>query len=145
MTIVNWNEAIKGGFYNGGWVKVVAGVDKSQSNGYCFEGGFISGAVDGMVEVDDGLYIVCSIGGSRRNQHKEYAVYKVSGDEVTQVLGWVDGRDWALKLRDKVAELLAEEVESVEPVELSADELALVEQLEALEPERLAAVLAALK
>lgn len=148
MTIVNWRDIVRDSrrdgtaFYNGGWVKAITAVDKGKSNGYCFAGGFISGAVDGMVEVEDGLYITCSIAGSRKNQNKEYAVYQVSGDEVTQVLDWVDGRDWALKLRDKVAELLAEKVE---PVELPADELALVEQLRALEPERLAAVMAALK
>jgi len=48
--IINWKEIIgqeqKGisgnySFYNGGWVKKVEAVDKSQSNGYCFEGKFV--------------------------------------------------------------------------------------------------------
>jgi hypothetical protein len=140
--IINWREVTKANFYNGGWVKTVTAVDKSQSNGYCFEGDFVSGATDGLTEVGDGLYIVCDVQGSRKHHRKHYAVYEVQGDEVMQVLDWVQGRDWALQIRDRVAELLAE---TVQPAELTADEAALVEQLKALTLERLALVLAAAK
>ena len=140
--IINWREVTGATFYNGGWVKAVTTVDKSKSNGYCFEGDFIQGATDGLAEVGDGLYIVCDVQGSRKHHRKHYAIYEVQGDEVTQALDWVQGRDWALQIRDRVAELLAE---TVQPAELAADELALLGQLKALDPERLAAVIAALK
>jgi hypothetical protein len=144
MTIINWREVTKASFYNGGWVKSVTAVDKSQSNGYCFEGDFISGAEQGLTEVGDGFYIVCDVQGSRKHHRKYYAVYEVQGDEVTQVLDWVQGRDWALQIRDRVADLLAERT-GQEPAELTADETALVEQLKALDPERLALVLKAVR
>jgi len=101
--IINWKEIIgqeqKGisgnySFYNGGWVKKVEAVDKSQSNGYCFEGKFVRGATEGMVEIGDGFYIVCSIEGSRKNQRKEYAVYRLTGEQVDRIIGWVTGKDW---------------------------------------------------
>ena len=149
--IINWKEIIgqeqKGisgnySFYNGGWVKKVEAVDKSQSNGYCFEGKFVRGATEGMVEIGDGFYIVCSIEGSRKNQRKEYAVYRLTGEQVDRIIGWVTGKDWALKIRDKLAELLTA---AASPVELSTEEQDLVEQLRALSPDRLEAVLAVLK
>lgn len=107
--ILNWKEHTKERFYNGGWVKKVTGVDMSKSNGYCFDGQFVSGAANNrLTECEDGYYIVCDIGGSRKNQRKNVAVFKIAGEEVTQVVDWVEGRDWALQIREKVAELLDE-------------------------------------
>ena len=108
--ILNWKEVIQDDtgdyeFYNGGWVKEVTGVDKSKSNGYAFEGRFVN-PISGLSECGDGLYIVCSIEGSRRHQKKCVAVFEIKDDEVTKVINWVEGNDWALKIRDRVAELL---------------------------------------
>lgn len=142
--IINWKNVIgedsKYSFYNGGWVKQVTGIDKSQSDGYCFRGEFVRGATEGKVELDDGYYIVCSIEGSRKNQRKEYAVYRIIGGQVEKAIGWVCGRDWALQIRDQLADLLAQ---GAPAVELSDEELALIEALKALSPDRLKAVLAA--
>lgn len=111
--IINWREVISadGGnnFYNGGWVKEVTGVDTSKSNGYAFEGDFVNYAAKGsQVECGDGLYLVCSIEGSRKNQRKEVAAYRITGEQVEKVTDWVTGNDWALKLRAEVAELLGD-------------------------------------
>ncbi len=145
--IINWKEIIssdsRNNFYNGGWVKQATGVDKSQGNGYCFEGDFVSRAINGLTECGDGLYIVCSVEGSRKNQEKRVAVYRVAGEQVERVIDWVYGNDWALQIRDQVAELLTKTTSSM--VELSTEELALIEQLKALAPNRIEAVLAALK
>ena len=108
--ILNWKEIIEDDtgdyeFYNGGWVKEVTGVDKSKSNGYAFEGRFVN-PIGGLSECGDGLYIVCSIEGSRRRQKKCVAVFEIKDDEVTKVIDWVEGNDWALQIRDRVAELL---------------------------------------
>lgn len=108
--ILNWKEIIRADtgdyeFYNGGWVKEVTAVDKSKSNGYAFEGRFVN-PKDGLSECGNGLYIVCSIEGSRKNQKKCVAVFEIKNDEVTKAIDWVQGNDWALKIRDRVAELL---------------------------------------
>ena len=108
--ILNWKKIIEDdsgdyNFYNGGWVKEVTAVDKSKSNGYAFEGRFVN-PINGLSECRDGLYIVCSIEGSRRRQKKCVAVFEIKDDEVTKVIDWVEGNDWALKIRDRVAELL---------------------------------------
>mgnify|MGYP000995724583 CR=1 FL=1 len=111
--ILNWKDVIKSdgnSFYNGGWVKKVTSVDVSKSNGYAFDGGFVNYAAKGsQVECADGLYIVCSVEGSRKNQQKEVAVYRITGDQVTKEIDWVTGNDWALKIRDQIAELLGSE------------------------------------
>lgn len=108
--ILNWKEIIQDDtgdyeFYNGGWVKEVTGVDKSKSNGYAFEGRFVN-PINGLSECGDGLYIVCSIEGSRRRHKKCVAVFEIKNDKVTKAIDWVEGNDWALKIRDRVAELL---------------------------------------
>lgn len=108
--VINWKDVISadGGnnFYNGGWVKKVTGVDASKPNGYCFEGDFVNNSTRGLAECSDGLYLVCSIQGSRKNQRKEVAAYRITGEQVERVSDWVQGNDWALKIRAKVAELL---------------------------------------
>jgi hypothetical protein len=144
MTIINWREKAGASFYNGGWVKTVTGIDKTKSNGYCFEGDFISGADKGLTEVDDGFYIVCDIQGSRRHPERNFGLFQVQGDNVEQVLDWVQGGDWALQIRDKVADILAADQEDG-PVEFTGDEMRLLEQLKALAPDRLEMVLKALR
>jgi len=116
--ILNWQEVIYDdtadyAFYNGGWVKKVKRVDKSKTNGYAFEGTFIN-PIDGLSECRDGIYIVCSIEGSRKHQKKCVAVFRIKDDKVTKVIDWVEGGDWALKIRDRVAELLGQEENPLE-------------------------------
>ena len=41
-----------------------------------------------------------------KNQRKEVAAYRITGEQVERVSDWVQGNDWALKIRAKVAELL---------------------------------------
>ena len=109
--IINWKETITedsndgNNFYNGGWVKKVAAVGKSKSNGYAFKGEFVN-PKDALSECDDGLYITCSVEGSRNHPEKQAAVFEIKNDEVTRVVDWVKGGDWALQIRDKVAALM---------------------------------------
>lgn len=110
--LINWwkllnEERAQPPFYNGGWVKQVVDVDLKQRAGYAFSGNFVSNARDnGLTECPDGYYIVCTIEGSRKNQNKYIAVYKIEGEQVTKALDWVKGDDWALQIRDKVVKLL---------------------------------------
>ena len=56
----------------------------------------------------------------------------------------MQGGDWALQIRDKVADILAADQEDG-PVEFTGDEMRLLEQLKALAPDRLEMVLKALR
>lgn len=119
--IIDWTNTIKkdkvGDFYNGGWVKKVSAVDTNKSNGYAFEGSFINNAKDGLTECGDGLYIVCSVEGSRKNQTKQVAVYEIVGENVTRVVDMVKGNDWALQIKGKVNDLLKIEKEQINELE----------------------------
>lgn len=119
--IINWEDIIRkdkvGDFYNGGWVKRAISVDMSKSNGYAFEGSFINNAKDGLTECGDGLYIVCSVEGSRKNQMKHVAVYEITGENVIKVIDTVKGNDWALQIKNKVNELLTVKSKEVNELE----------------------------
>lgn len=114
--IINWKDKLAAEkinhnspiMYNGGWIKKVISVDQSKTNGYAFAGEFLSGVDTGVVEMTDGIYIVCSVDGSRSRQEKNVSVWRVTGDELTQEIDWVTGRDWALQVRDRVADLLSQ-------------------------------------
>ena len=88
-------------------MKRVFGVDASGTNGFCFRGGFVPGAVDGLAECADGFYIVCSVGCNCRFPQKFYAVYQVCDGVVEKLIDWVRGRDWALRIRDELSLLIA--------------------------------------
>ena len=128
--IINWKEIIDQDngncFYNGGWVKKVTSVDKTKSNGYAFDGEFVN-PKDGLSECGNGYYIICSVEGSRKSQVKMVAVFEINGDTVEKVIDWVEGNDWALKIRDKVAELLEAPKPEVNPLAAYSTEQLLAE------------------
>lgn len=104
-TIVNFGEYL-GNFcyYNGGWVKKIDKIDTTKSNGFCFEGDLVR--KEGLVEVEIGIYLICDIQGSRKNQKKFYYVVRVCADGSIETLEEeITGRDWALQLRDELLEL----------------------------------------
>ncbi len=81
--------------YNGGWAKVVLGLDKSRTNGYSLVGEFVKGAI----WVKPGALVLdCSIGGSRRRPNKGYALLQVQPDGTGKVLETAEGRTWAVDL-----------------------------------------------
>lgn len=84
--------------YNGGWIKSVTGLDKSKVNGYSILGEFMrKDAVDNYVV--GGLYLDCGIGGSRKNQNKEYTLFTVLADGSCEIVAEAgDSRDWAVEL-----------------------------------------------
>lgn len=117
-TIVDFKEFVKeytnSPYYNGGWVKKVDSVDLTKSNGYCFVGDFIT--KEGLVEIEPGYYIICDIEGSRHHPEKSYLFVKVSENgDINEVFddGWIYGRDWALKLRDRINQIINKKTESV--------------------------------
>jgi hypothetical protein len=107
-------------YYNGGWVKTVKGVNKEESTGYCFIGDFVR--KEGKVEVEPGYFLICTIDGSRKNPVKLYYFVEVKETgEIEKVLDRVDGADWALQLRDKVAELINARVTAKEDPNMSPE------------------------
>lgn len=91
--------------YNGGWVKRVDGLDKTVATGYSILGPFMRDGAD--VYVEGGLYLDCSIGGSRRNQEKTYHLFRVVAGPDVELLSTVRGRDWAVALWPHIDAALA--------------------------------------
>jgi len=89
--------------YNGGWVKSVTGIDKTKNNGYSIVGNFTRDAGDNYTI--NGLYLDCNIVGSRKNQRKEYTLFRVLeiGCEVLQKTKTIN---WAIDLWENIEKAL---------------------------------------
>ena len=93
-------------YYNGGWVKKVEGINKKYQNGYSIEGAFLE--KEGMFYYDKGLYLICSIGGSRGHQTKHYYLVKLEKEKPELIKHIIDGRDWAVRLWEDIEKNLTE-------------------------------------
>ncbi len=89
------------------WIKEVAKVDTSKSDGYAFEGPFVK---DGTVEIEikPTLYLVASETGSAKYHSCDYRVVAMDaqGDLSKTEIGTDGEPGWALRIRDQVAALL---------------------------------------
>lgn len=85
------------------WVKVLTSVDRSKDNGYAFAG---SWAPRRDFEATVGT-VILSYGeeGSRKSHEPVASLFKVTSCGL-EVIEEVEGRDWALDLRDVAAELI---------------------------------------
>lgn len=103
-------------YYNGGWVKKIDSINKELQNGYCFEGDFVRKS--GLVEVQIGIYLICDIQGSRKNQKKYYYFGRLQENGEFEVIKKVTGIDWVLKVRDMLLELpeFKEQKEFFDPI-----------------------------
>lgn len=89
--------------YNGGWVKSVTGLDQTRTNGYSLIGEFVRGTI----WLKPGLYVDCSIGGSRKNQHKTYHLFELMADGSARLIQMSSGADWATRLWSTIETWLA--------------------------------------
>jgi hypothetical protein len=90
--------------YNGGWIKHVIGLDKTKTNGFSLLGRFLNA---GLQWLDPGLYLDCSVAGSRNRPEKRYTLFRLleTGDiEVLNRQG--DFKDWAVRLWPAIEEAL---------------------------------------
>jgi hypothetical protein len=90
--------------YNGGWLKTVTGIDKTQTNGYSLIGKFVNLPANLTVPC---LLLNCNIAGSRKNQAKRYQLFKL--DEtgaVTLVKETGDSKTWAVDLWEEIEQSL---------------------------------------
>ena len=91
------------------WAKVVDSVDESKSSGWAFVGEFI--ATGGIQDVVAGsVVLVYGERGSRANPRPQATVYTVNSDATLSFEGEASGRAWARTLRDRVAELVSDEL-----------------------------------
>ena len=102
--IININENIPlFSRYNGGWIKTIIGLDKDFKNGYSLVGEFLP-VSSGNIDLDeDTLYLDCSIDGSRKNQEKNYTLFRLIDNEIFIIKEIEDGgKDWAMSLWETI-------------------------------------------
>jgi|SRR6185503_20060100 len=102
--VVNIPKEISATRYNGGWMKSVTGLDKTKNNGYSLLGDFVG---EGLQPLQPGLYLVCDIGGSRKNQVKTYTLVVLHTDSSVETIVWVQDNDWAVQLWKLIDEYFA--------------------------------------
>lgn len=98
--------------YNGGWAKLVTGLDKTKTNGYSIIGSFIQGDEPRYWKEGE-IVIDCNIGGSRKHQQKSYTVLKYIAGELVSIGTAGDSKSWAIKLWDALEEAGVPSVDSI--------------------------------
>lgn len=108
------------------WRKAIDAVNTSVSNGYAFDGRFL--APGRKVELPIGTFVLTyDEVGNRRYHAPEVALYQISAsghlEPVRDDQGAVraEGSSWALDLRDRVARLMGQEVETVSREQMDPD------------------------
>lgn len=101
------------------WAKVVESVDETKSSGWAFVGPFI--ATGGIQDVAAGsVVLVYGERGSRANPRPTAAVYTVNADATLSFETEAAGKAWARTLRDRVADLLADEQRASGTIDLAS-------------------------
>lgn len=85
--------------YNGGWVKSVTGLHKAHANGFSLVGEFCEKKTAWNMP---GLYVDCSISGSRKNQEKTYNLFRLNSDGTIVELQTTTGADWAVNMWETI-------------------------------------------
>lgn len=92
--------------YNGGWVKHIIGLDKTKTNGFSLLGRFLNA---GLQWLDPGLYLDCSVAGSRRHLEKRYTLFRLfETGEIKVLERQGDVKDWAIRLWPAIEHVLKE-------------------------------------
>lgn len=91
--------------YNGGWIRHVTGLNTKTTDGYSILGDFVK---DGIQWADPGLYLDCSIGGSRKQQERWFTLFVLTPEgEIQKVGKWwkisgKSGGTWAPHFWDEI-------------------------------------------
>lgn len=98
------------------WTKVLTNVNKTKTNGYCFEGEFVGSTGRNphgdLEELEVGTILLRYWdGGSRRYPYPNVALYRVEEDgSLCEIGRWEElPSRWALAVRDEIAEILAQQ------------------------------------
>lgn len=105
------------------WIKILTGVDRSQSNGYAFQGNFAH--FESTVELDEGAWVMSFVedrAGSLQLRSIGVTLYQLRNGDLATVEKWTLGPQagWALHVRDKIANYMETKPEPVAP---NVDEL----------------------
>jgi hypothetical protein len=90
------------------WTKEITAVDTTKTNGFAFEGDFVK-AGDVEIEIKKRVYLVHSETGSTKYRHNSYVIVVLNPDGTatkTNIHTDDSTPGWALRIRDRVAELL---------------------------------------
>lgn len=87
------------------WAKIVTGVDRSKTNGYAFEGKFLRRGLLAEVPVGS-IILIYDVVGTWKHHKPEVDVYQVTETGDLKLVLSDEGWDWALSIRDDVADLL---------------------------------------
>lgn len=101
------------------WIKKLSGVNTKLTDGFAFEGDFVS--FGGTVEVPEGTFFLSYIEycrGSGRLDGRTVTLYQASNDALHVVKGWdLDGSaGWALHVRDEVATMMGAVASSTDSI-----------------------------
>jgi len=125
INLSDFMEKYGADFYNGGWVKKLTEIDDTQSKGFKYVGNFVPKAsLRGLYEFQPGYYIVCSVGGSRRNRKKYVWLVEIDNDgpKVINKNPFI-GEDWALQLLPLAKKVLEVKESTIEnPLSRFSDE-----------------------
>lgn len=93
------------------WIKRLTGVDQSQDTGYAFLGQFES--FNATVAAEPGTWFLSYVEyrrGSGRLEHRDVELLRVVGGNLDVIEAWrLDSNaGWALKVRDRVAQLMTD-------------------------------------
>ena len=94
--------------YNGGWAKLVKGLDKSRTNGYSILGDFLD--IDAPQYWKEGTLILdCDIYGSRKHPEKTYRLFRYENGKLSLLTEESDTKDWAVRMWPLIEEYMKEE------------------------------------
>lgn len=124
--------------YNGGWIKSVTGIDKSHTDGYSVLGNF---AWKGKQWYYPGIYLDCSISGSRKAWQYRYHLFVLRKDgSFKSIADEVRSISWAVDLWKPIEKALSDpsllETEQSSRLQiLKEQEIELLEQLKKIREE----------
>lgn len=119
-----YKDVCPGTRYNGGWAKKIIGLNKTKTNGFSLLGSFVDNGKSGDYIIESGkLYLDCGIGGSRKNQEKQYKLFTIHNDELIILAEATSYRGtnhtWATELWPEIEKFLGAEKEN--PLEKFSD------------------------
>lgn len=116
------------------WRKLLENVDRSKSNGYAFEGVWLKGGT--KAEIVAGSYVLgYDEEGSRNRCYPHITLWKENNGNLESVFDWAGTKhlqkDWALNVRDKIADIVEtkEDEPEYEALDFTEEDLGLIEQM----------------
>lgn len=100
----------------GNWCKLVAGIDKTRSDGYSIQGNFVSPIAQVKYQ-QPGLYLHCQKKGGKPGQQKRlYTLFMLQHDGSVEVITELanSSKDWAVELWPEIEAYFAKQSNSVE-------------------------------